>query len=213
MNWRINLVALPVIFAAIAFLAFRADERVFEDKGRLEIIGPAEGAVVLSWEHEVEVPMARRFEETFARYGDSVDTFIIELNSPGGALVEGRAVIEAINRRKATHRIETRVGPEAICLSMCVPIFLQGERRIAAPDSIFMFHEPSTWDAISGEKIDRPGFEQDWTSARFFERYFRNSPIDQNWLDRLEQDWKGKEIWHKGQELVDEGYGIITELE
>lgn len=213
MNWRINLIALPVIFALIAFLAFRADQRVFADIGRLEIAGPVDGVVTLSWEHEVEVPMARRFEEAFARYGDSADTFVIDLNSPGGALVEGREVIEAISRQKATHTIVTRVGPGSVCLSMCVPIFLQGDRRLASPESIWMFHEPSRWDSFTGEQVDGPKFERDRTSRRFFDRYFRDSPIDRAWLENLEREWKGKDVWRKGQELVDEGSGIITALE
>ena len=63
----------------------RNDSKYLADEGRLAIRDAAPGdAVILSWSYPVGAPMARRFEEVYAEYKDTVSTFIIELDSPGG---------------------------------------------------------------------------------------------------------------------------------
>lgn len=203
---------LFVILVAIAgYLIWQQQSQLFADRGRL-VTSHEGGAVVLSWHHDIEVPMERRFREAFAEWGNKAGTFIIDLSSPGGALLEGRNVIEAINEMKTTHTIITRVGSKAICLSMCVPIYLQGQKRIAARDSTWMFHEPSAYDYFSGEESELPEFEREHNAERFFDRYFANSEMDPKWAARLKQEWKGAEVWRTGAQLVSEGSNIVLEL-
>jgi ATP-dependent protease ClpP protease subunit len=156
--------------------------------------------------------MAYRFREAFEASKGRTDRIIVDLRSPGGALTEGRAVIEEIERMKATHRVDTRVADGATCASMCVPIFLAGQNRTAGPASRFMFHEPSSVDFITNEKADKPAFEQRMDAERFFERYFTASPMDADWREKLRQDWKGRDVWKSGAELVAERSGVVTRL-
>ncbi|MEO0880085.1 MAG: ATP-dependent Clp protease proteolytic subunit, partial [Pseudomonadota bacterium] len=140
------------------------------------------------------------------------DTVIIDLHSPGGSVSEGRAVIEAIERIRRTHTVETRVGPISFCASMCVPIYLQGSVRRAAPSARFMFHEPSSRDAITGERVDTPEFEQRWASRQFVARYFEDSEMDPAWREKLVTEWRGRDIWKTGRELVDERANVVQIL-
>ncbi|MEO1141727.1 MAG: hypothetical protein AAFW66_05200 [Pseudomonadota bacterium] len=129
---KVNRLILPALLAVVAYMYFQHYDRVFGDKGRLAVTNEG-SAVVLSWSTEVDVPMALRFEEAFDRYRDQTSTFIIDLDSPGGALREGRFVIEEIERMKDTHEIITRVRSSSVCLSMCVPIYLSGEKKDCRP--------------------------------------------------------------------------------
>ncbi|MEO0908810.1 MAG: ATP-dependent Clp protease proteolytic subunit, partial [Pseudomonadota bacterium] len=182
------------------------------DKGRLAVTNEG-SAVVLSWSTEVDVPMALRFEEAFDRYRDQTGTFIIDLDSPGGALREGRFVIEEIERMKDTHEIITRVRSSSVCLSMCVPIYLSGEKRIAGPASRWMFHEPRAYDYFSGEEVGESESEIRAAGARFFDRYFVNSEMNPVWRDRLAQEWVGRDVWKTGRQLFIERSNIVQELQ
>lgn len=208
-RWRFALVA--ALLAALGFFAWRSGRTVYERGPELEVTETAAG-VVLEWSHAIEAPMAKRFAAAFEEYRDKTDRFVIDLDSPGGAVAEGRLVIAAIEAIKRTHRVDTLVGRGAYCLSMCVPIYLAGDRRVAAPDATFMFHEPSSYDLVTDERIDRPGFEARMTSARFFERYFGRSEMNSAWRERLKERWRGKDLWLTAEELVSEGANVVETL-
>ena len=211
---KINPLLLPIVMVIALGLAWQFRANLFEDKGRLVIRKPLNmpDAVVFSWHHEIDLPMAKRLYDAYAEWKGKVQTVIIDLNSPGGSLVEGEAVIGVISDMKATHKVITLVRKDNNCLSMCVPLFLQGEQRIAAPSSHWMFHEPISIDFFTGKEVQEPEFERRRTARRFFDRYFTNSEMDPTWRARLEKDWKGKEVWRTGGQLVDEKSNIIHQL-
>ncbi|MEM7067858.1 MAG: ATP-dependent Clp protease proteolytic subunit [Pseudomonadota bacterium] len=203
---------LMVIFTALAaYLYWQHQENIFGNKGRLVAI-QTDDAVILSWHHEIDVPMAKRFAEAFEEWEQKTGHFIIDLHSPGGALREGGNVINEIEKMKPTHLITTSVGPGQTCASMCVPIYLAGENRIAATSSHWMFHEPSASNFFTGEEIDQPEIEREHFNNRFFEKYFTNSDMDPAWREQLRRDWIGNEIWKTGVQLVNERSNIILEL-
>lgn len=204
-----------VILFAIAYLLMQRNEAlVTANVGRLDArLDPSRDAVVLSWRSDVEAPMGRRFDEAYQEYADQVSLFIVDLHSPGGALAEGRRVIEVLEGLKQTHELETRVSRGRACASMCVPIYLQGDRRVAARNARFMFHEPTAYDSFTGEPANEPELERRFVADRFFDRYFGNSPMNPAWREWLQSEWVGKDVWKTGKELVDEDSGIITDLE
>lgn len=171
------------------------------------------GALVFVWDKPVAAPMAFRFREAFEAVKAKSDRIVIVLDSPGGALIEGRRVIEEIERMKRTHRVDTRVKAGATCASMCVPIFLSGENRMASAGSRFMFHEPTSVDYFTEEESRKPAFEQQMDAERFFDRYFTASPMDPAWRESLREAWKGRDVWKSGAELVAEGSGVVTALD
>ena len=97
-------------------------------------------------------------------------------------------------------------------MSMCVPIFLQGDNRIAAPDARFMFHEPKRY-FDDGSEAKGFSFEREALTRRFFNKYFVNSPMDAQWRGQLEKDWIGKDIFMSGAQLLEDGSNIVTRLE
>ena len=209
------LIATLIMFATTAMLITWNEQFIFQNEGRLVITPVADdpNAVVFTWRSDVDVPMARRFEEGFDEWRYKADRIIIDLNSPGGSIAEGEAVIREIQRWKRTHIVDTRVRDRRACYSMCVPIFLQGEVRSAAPSARFMFHEPTAYDYYTGEAVEEPAFEREMTSRRFFNRYFVNSPMDPAWRDKLAEEWIGKDVYYYAQELVDQRSNIVTRLE
>lgn len=212
---RLMLMATLVMLALTALLITRNEQFIFRDEGRLVVErDPADSdTVIFYWRSEVDTPMARRFAEGFEEWRDRSGRIIIDLNSPGGAIREGEAVIREIEKMKRTHIIDTRVRNRRACYSMCVPIFLQGEQRSAAANARFMFHEPTAYDYFTGEKVDEPKFERELTSRRFFNRYFVDSEMNPVWRDNLAEEWRGKDVFRTARELVDEKSNIVTVLE
>lgn len=209
------LAATVLMLAATAFLITRNEQFIFRDEGRLEVKrDPSDpDAVVFYWRSPVDVPMARRYAEAFDEWRGEADRIVLDLHSPGGAIAEGEQVIRVIERMKKTHIVDTRVRRGYKCYSMCVPIFLQGEKRVAGENADFMFHEPTARDFYTGEEVNQPAFERALTTRRFVDRYFVNSDTDPAWLERLLTEWKGRDVFKSARELVEEESGIVTELE
>lgn len=209
------LAATVLMLAATAFLIARNEQFIFRDEGRLEAKrDPGDpNTVVFYWRSEVEVPMARRYAEAFEEWAGRADRIILDLHSPGGVIAEGEQAVRVIEEMKKTHIVDTRVRRGYKCYSMCVPIFLEGERRIAGENALFMFHEPTLRDFHTGEKVDTFEFERALTTRRFVERYFVNSPINPAWLETLLTEWKGRDVFKSARELMEEESGIVTEVE
>src|SRR5262249_6779829 len=66
---------------------------------------------------------------------------VLFLDSAGGQVDEGDRVIEVLKEIKQRHQLITVVPDGKLCASMCIPIFLQGEDRLAARASLWIFHE------------------------------------------------------------------------
>ncbi len=209
---RAGFALTAALFALLAVFALRSGRSIYETGPALEIFEESDG-VVFRWAHGVDAPMAYRFETAFAEWKHRARRIVIELDSPGGALGEGRSVIEAIGRMKATHIVETRVAAGATCASMCVPIFLAGQERVAGAEARFMFHEPSSVDFYTDEVTKKPAFEQRGDAERFFERYFERSEMNPAWREKLREAWKGRDVWKTAEELVAEGSNVVTRLE
>lgn len=211
---KIMFAVTVVMLTMAGFLVWRGERDAFSQGGTLEISTlPHSDKVVLTWNSDIRPPLARALEAAYRERRDETRHFLIRLNSPGGAIMEGRAAIEVIDRIKRTHRVDTEVGPRARCLSMCVPIFLQGATRTASASSLFMFHEPSAYDIFTEEKIRQARSEREREAARFVARFFDTSPMAPAWRDQLVMDWRGRDVWKTGADLVSEGSGVITDLE
>ena len=212
---KFMLLATLLMFAMSVVLLTRNEELIFRDEGRLvaERDPSDPGTVIFYWRNEVETPMARRFAEAFDEWRYEADRILIDLHSPGGAIREGGAVIRIIEEMKRTHIVDTRIRKRRACYSMCVPIFLQGEQRTASASSRFMFHEPTAYDFFTGEEVAEPEFEKRYASQRFVDRYFVNSPMNREWLQWLIENWRGKDVFKSGKDLMSEGSNIVTKLE
>jgi len=211
---KLQHLAVPIVFALLVYVALQTERNILKDRGRVRVEEhkTRDSALILKWSDTIEAPMTMRFEAALANYNGRVKTIILDFDSSGGSLREGQKMIEWIDLIKQKYRVETIIRAHRHCLSMCVPIYLQGEVRRAAASSRFMFHEPRLVNAMTDEVQEQPQFEKDWSSNRFFDRYFVNSEMDPDWRERLREQWVGKDIWFTGKELVEQHSGVVREL-
>ena len=139
--------------------------------------------------------------------------FLISLHSQGGTLVHGRDVIRQIRSMQRTHAVDTVIEGRNACASMCVPVYLTGTQRTAAPRARFMFHEVSFRDSFS-DKIERvPKEAVARATDQFFERYLAPAGLDRRWLADLREAIRGKDVWLTAQQLVEQRTGVVQRLE
>jgi ATP-dependent protease ClpP protease subunit len=108
---------------------------------------------------------------------------------------------------------------------MCVPIFLAGTKRMADPEALFMFHQASL-NTSANENIKRQEFSASEEAifshavkaieTQATDDFFRNDigirGVNMVWLARMREKISGRDVWMSGQQLVDEGSGIVDRL-
>jgi hypothetical protein len=169
--------------------------------------------VLLRWRGQIEAPLATRLDEAYRAHAGHTKRFVVALHSPGGSLEHGRDVIGVIRRMQQTHAVDTLVEDRRSCASMCVPVYLAGAHRTAAPRANFMFHEVSYHDSLSGTIEEVPKDSIGRATDQFFERYLKPAGLDRRWLADLREAVRGRSVWHTAEELVAQRTGIVHELE
>ena len=96
---------------------------------------------------------------------------------------------------------------------MCVPIYLQGQRRTAAESAKFMFHEVSFTEFSSKERLEVPESATTSATDRLFERYFLPAGVPDRWIKSVRAAMTGdNDVWKTGRELVDDDARIVQQV-
>jgi ATP-dependent protease ClpP protease subunit len=174
--------------------------------------------IVLTWSGPVAEPMRDDVIAAFDRFKADRRRIVIALNSPGGSIAYGRTVAAAIHSASQVHSIDTLVEQGGVCASMCVPIYLAGAERLAHPAARFMFHmaslklagpAPAQGDEVAGAKYRK-------VIERYTDDLYKNDigthGVNAAWLAQMRTRIGGRDVWVTGQQLVDEGSGIVDKL-
>lgn len=208
---RIRKLAVPVLAVlAAAAAAVAASPMARADApapGRL-IVEPSEandGAITLRWNGRVASPMAAQIRNAFQSQKARSNRVVLKIHSGGGSVAEGEQVIEVLREIRKTHALETVVEQGQMCGSMCVFIYLQGQRRVAALSSLWLFHEVSHHDPNTYKitRLDRPAFE------RLVEKYYGAAGVSRDWTERMKPLTVASDYWQTGADLMRDKSGIV----
>lgn len=177
------------------------------DGGALRVLAAEANpdAIVMFWNGAVARPMADQIRAAFKEHEGRAKRVVFRINSGGGAVAEGERVIEVLREIRRTHHLETLVERGDRCGSMCVFIYLQGQRRVAALSSLWLFHEVSHHDPRTREitRLDRPAWE------RLVNLYFGPAGVSQDWTERMKPLTVQSDYWQTGADLINEKSGIF----
>ena len=196
--------ALSAILAVLLLLPFSQSSDQLDARVEGDVL-------VLVWTGPIDPPMANALSTTVRKHRSSTSKVLLNLDSPGGSVLEGEDVINVLERVKRSHQLFTHVGTDSECLSMCVPIYLSGTHRSAASTSVFMFHEAYAVDPAGNPIFEFSG-DKRAASSIFFHRFFRRSEMDQQWADKLEIEMIAGEVWKTGRELQRERSNIVLQV-
>jgi hypothetical protein len=113
-----------------------------------------DGTLYIDWSGPIRAGMADYLRTALGKYGTLSHRVVLFLDSAGGQVEEGDRVIQILNEAKQTHRLVTQVLDGNLCASMCIPVFLQGDDRLAARASHWIFHEAAKPGANGKERTD-----------------------------------------------------------
>lgn len=122
------------------------------------------------------------------------DKVKLYLNTPGGALISGLALIQAMRDSKAT--ITTILNPQAF--SMGALIFLCGDECLAPPNSLLMFHHYS--GGGSSGKGNEQAAELKAVNA-WFEEAMHDTCDPFLTKEEVQAVLQGKDLWLRGREI------------
>jgi len=88
-------------------------------------------------------PMANQIKDAFESRKGQATASCSGSRPTAAPSAEGERVIEVLRQIKATHELETAVTQGDVCASMCVFIYVQGQKRYGALTSSWLFHEVS----------------------------------------------------------------------
>ena len=128
---------------------------------------------------------------------------VLFLDSAGGKVDEGDRVIHLLDEIKQTHRLITVVPDGKLCASMCVPIFLKGDDRLAGRTSLWIFHEVTRRGANRKERTD--------VTLRLLDKYYAPAGVSAHWIKAILPVIERAELWQSGGDLVVAKAGIITQ--
>ena len=90
--------------------------------------------VVIEYDGPIVFPMAENLREIWTEIKKSsrFHKVALRLNSPGGTDLHGLEVIGVLREMRQQVQLMTLVNEHDLCASMCVPIYLQGDRALCA---------------------------------------------------------------------------------
>lgn len=162
------------------------------------------GFFVLEIKGAIVPPMAEIVGELLEAVADG-ERVVIALDSPGGINTVGEKIVDSIRSNQERMTIDTFVDNGSVCASMCIPLFVQGKKKVAGARSMFMFHGASTW------YTNVPNA----TMSKRYVDLLIDSGVNAKWLGDL---WlrgvftEPVEYWLSGQELFEKDTRIVTEL-
>jgi hypothetical protein len=162
-----------------------------------------DGTLYIDWSGPIVAGMADNMRAALDKYGTVLDRVVLFLDSAGGQVEEGDRVIEILNEIKLRHQLITVVPHGRLCASMCIPIFLQGEDRLAARASLWIFHEAAQRQADGEPRTD---MAETW---RLFRKYYAPAGVSMHWLKSIAPMIKEADLWQTGGDLISTKSGII----
>lgn len=162
-----------------------------------------DGTLYIDWLGPIVAGMADNLRAALDKYGTISQRVVLFLDSLGGQVEEGDRVIEVLNEIKLQHQLITVVPHGKMCASMCIPIFLQGEDRLAARASLWIFHEAAQRQANGGLRTD---MAETW---RLFRKYYAPAGVSMHWLKSIAPMIKEADLWQTGGDLISAKTGIV----
>jgi ATP-dependent protease ClpP protease subunit len=162
-----------------------------------------DGTLYVDLSGSIVAEMADDLRAALGKYETTLNRVVLFLDSAGGQVDDGDHLIEVLKDIKLRHRLITVVPHGKLCASMCIPIFLQGEDRLAARASIWLFHEAAQRQANGLLRTDTA---ETW---RLFRKYYAPAGVSMHWVKGIAPMIKEADLWQTGGDLISAKSGII----
>lgn len=122
----------------------------------------------------------------------------LRINSPGGEVIEGTAIYNALKR----HAAGVTVHIDAMAASMASVIAMSGQPVMMADNALLMIHDPYTFAAGTSEELRKSADLLDTMKANLTRAYVQKTGLPESEV----QDMMAKETWMSATEAVALGF-------
>jgi hypothetical protein len=197
-------VAIAPLTLRIAAPAATPDEDETASSSSFEF-NKKDGTLSIEWSGPIVPGMADYLRTALDKYGAASHRVVLFLNSAGGEVDEGDRVIHWLDGIKPTHRLITVVLDGNLCASMCIPVFLQGDDRLAARTSRWIFHEAARQGVNQKERMEE--------TLRLLQKYYLAAGVSPDWIKRIMPIVGRADLRRSGGDLISAKSGIVYPLE
>lgn len=131
------------------------------------------------------------------------------INSPGGDAFSGLALADQLERAKRSG-FHITAHASGIVASAAVPVFVVADRRLAAPGTIFMVHEPSIWK-WPGRETASDIRSQNRLMTLIRDRYIGKLAYYSKLSKEEWEELEHKTTWFSAEQAKE--WGIVDEIE
>lgn len=152
----------------------------------------------------IRAPLSEEFQKLIKEVNPK-NEIELRLDSVGGSIYETKKLIDILDELKNNDmKLTTRVDQGSMCASSCVPLFVQGQKRLAGNASSFMFHGVALYAVtnIPGEK-----------DTKIMIDTYLKAGISKKWIQKHidMQVWSSaNETWYNGKELLEDNSNFVT---
>lgn len=194
----IKILALLIFIPSVEASTFYKD-----DNFSLKKIDHNEKTIVLL-KGLIRTPLTKEFQKLI-KETDLKKEIELRFDSVGGSIYETKKMINILDELKVKNvRLTTRVDQGSICASSCVPLFVQGQNRLAGNASSFMFHGVALYTLTNVPSENETDIMIDT---------YRKAGIAEKWIQEHigMQVWSSpNETWYNGKELLENGSNFVT---
>lgn len=122
----------------------------------------------------------------------------LRLNSPGGEVIEGTAIYNALKR----HAAGVTVHIDALAASMASVIAMSGKPVMMADNALLMIHDPYTFASGTSEELRKSADILETMKANLIRAYVQKTGLPEDEV----QDMMAKETWMTATEAVALGF-------
>lgn len=190
------------VTALLICLAYSYTVMAYQDHNFTLEIAETSDNVKIYFSGMIRPPFAEQLKRIISSHSNN-KSYLLQLDSVGGSIYETKEAIEIL---KQLTDLTTIVQNGAECSSNCVPLFVQGQKRLAGEVSSFMFHGIAIYavtnipdEALTNEMIS----------------FYKEAGINMDFIDELKK--KGVYstpgmYWMTGKELFENHSLFVTKL-
>ena len=130
--------------------------------------------------------------------GLDVDTIHVRINSPGGSVFEGVAIANVLR----AHSAKVVTYNDSLCASIATIIFLAGDERHVADNSLFMMHKPSSIVWGTAEEMRQEAEVLDMIEGTLTTTYENNSELSRDEISNMLE----AETWLDASQCLEHGF-------
>ena len=127
---------------------------------------------------------ANEFKNDLESFGD-IDQLDIFINSPGGSVFQGQAILSMINRFKEKNNIKVRMVVDGVAASAASFLLMAGDTIEMPENALLMIHNAWTYTAGNSEELRKAADDLEKINQSIINAYMKKAKVSEDKIKEL----------------------------